>query len=135
MTTTMQLIFLAFATWYATTIIVESEIAAPIRSFTERKAITWKRRYFTDTRPRYATSHNGWALCRAREVFWCKVAYLVTCHLCTGWWVGLAVALASTYRLPSIEEPYNLVLTALAISGVARLILELTGALKRYEGI
>ena len=90
------LIFLGFATWIATSIIVEGEI-------------------FRDAREAFERLHD-----RYDNWLTYKLRYLIQCHLCTGIWVAGIVALFSPQILPGFA---GWVLTALTIKGIAHLIL------------
>jgi hypothetical protein len=102
-------------TWLVTKIIVESEITRPLRRFVRRHSSVGAFSHWmilTLVEPTAKPPKHRW-----HHVVFDKVDYLLTCHLCTGVWVGLLVALA----LPAVGIGY--VVTALAYKAVAHLLL------------
>lgn len=95
-------IFLGLANWIITVILVESELSRPFRLWVSGT------HFFAPARP--------------------KLAYLVSCHLCTGTWVGLALALVAGSPVPGV---LGLVVGGLIYKAVGHVTLEVTAALKR----
>jgi hypothetical protein len=98
------IVLLGFVNWITCLIVVESELFREAREF-----------------------------CRSKRGSWCgnKLAYLVGCHLCTGTWIGLAIAAA----LPSIR-PFGAgfigwLLAGLAYKAIGHVTLEVTALLQR----
>lgn len=60
-----------------------------------------------------------------------KIAYLTTCHLCAGTWVGWAVAVAAGFRVG--HGIVGLALGGLAIKAVGHITLELASVLKNIN--
>lgn len=100
----LLLVFLGIANWLATTILVEAEITRDYRDWINSRY----ERTSEVFHPR-----KKWA--------WYKLKYLVGCHLCTGIWVGLVMAL---FIPPVIGTPFvGFVFTALIIKGIGHLTL------------
>lgn len=89
------LILMGIANWLVTTVLVDGEIFAEVRDRVKRQ------------------KHRGW-ICA-------KAAYLVGCHLCTGTWIGLLMAL---FVPAVVDVPVaGTVLTGLVIKGIGHLVL------------
>lgn len=95
------MLMLGVANWFATTLLVESEIFRPVRGWVRNQ-------YDKATGPRSAA-------------VWSKLHYLVSCHMCAGTWVALAMALfaPAVVSVPVI----GWLLTALVIKGIGHLVL------------
>lgn len=93
--TTVEVLYLGLVCWLATTVIVESVLFAPARVSVQRWAVR-------HGRPRRGGRRPSW-----RD----SLAYLVGCHLCTGIWVGLAIALVA-------GGPFDQPLVGWALSGL-----------------
>lgn len=80
------LLFAVLAHWLVTMYLVEAEITRPLRE--------WVGGLYYEP---YGDPPIGWTACRDRwgSARWRrpKLKYLVTCRMCTGFWVGLAVGL------------------------------------------
>lgn len=121
----MTVLYLGLVTWLVTMLIVESVLFEPLR----RRVHDWA----VARRP--APSGPWAALLTAfgvRPPGWRdKVAYLVTCHLCTGTWVGLTLGAI-------LEGPLRIRLVGWALNGllykaVAHLVLEVVDTLRRLR--
>lgn len=114
---TLLMLMLGVANWFATTLIVESELFRPLRDFPAE-------RYNNAVAKE---SHRGAA-------FWSKIRYLVGCHMCTGTWVGLAMALFVPWVVGGFA---GYLMTALVIKGIGHLVLMLVNmgeaAIERYR--
>lgn len=93
---TTTVIFIMLVNWLATTIFVESSLFAPARDWIVRKSqrVVWKgqRLKLPFTFPEGTTPEEA---AEAQIIFtnpWAKVGQLVTCHMCTGTWVGFIQA-------------------------------------------
>lgn len=98
--------------WLATTIVVESELARPLRDLVVR---------------RRAAADRGGAEIDADRGGWRWLDYLLRCHLCAGVWIGIAEALYLAPRLaPRLPGPAWAAwpFAALLIKAVGHLILE-----------
>ena len=91
----MNPLLLGAAVWLVTLIIVESELFRPLRLWVRGRAL------------------RSLARRRRTGVVWDRLRYLVSCRLCTGVWVGQAVAHADGHG----------VLMGLVLSAVAHLLL------------
>jgi Protein of unknown function (DUF1360) len=95
----LALLFLGLANWLATTVLVEAEVTRDYRDWINKKY---------EQANEFPTSRSAWA--------WYKLKYLVGCHLCTGVWVGFAMAL---FIPPIVSVPFvGYVLTALTIKAI-----------------
>jgi hypothetical protein len=112
---------LGLACWAGTTLIVESEFFRPVRAFCD------KRRSFAIAR--WIHYHDGMQTeapapefgVRTRWVY-DRLAYLVSCHWCTGVWVALVLtALFGAYW----DGWYGFIASALVVKAIAHLVLEL----------
>lgn len=93
---------LGLVNWIATCIIVDAELTRPCRE---------------------------WVECRRHEhVVWDKLAYLVSCHLCAGTWVGIVTALVVTSVWPSWT---GVIASGLAYKAVGHLTLEASAVLQK----
>jgi hypothetical protein len=122
-------------TWLITTIIVDAEITRPIREFFERHGDE------AYVNRKYASAMLAWLFEGDRtilddgppsrnplRVLSDKVAYLFGCHLCTGIWVGLLVAVVA-------PGPFdNVFLDGLAYKGIAHLVLAVVTFANEYSG-
>ncbi len=113
-------IFLGLANWLGTTIIVESELFRPLREWVNNRRI--KAEGYTMISERYGVITCPWR-CRA----WGKATYLVSCHLCAGTWVGLAIAAVAGSPVPGV---LGFVLGGLVFKAIGHITLEVTAALK-----
>lgn len=97
----LLMVMLGVANWFATTLIVESELFRPVRD--------WVGNRYEDAA---GTKTYG---------AWGKLHYLVSCHMCAGTWVALAMALftPAVVNVPVV----GWVLTALVIKGIGHLVL------------
>lgn len=95
-----DVIALGLVCWLATTIIVESELVRPLRDFVERKR--WAVRDIPEpvdyvdasvTAMRFFKSKQGPEYFRRERPLVTKLSYALSCHLCTGTWVGVSLAL------------------------------------------
>lgn len=105
---------LGIVNWIATTIIVESELTAPLRAWIVNRRDQADERYVAG-----AMEGQPWAY-----LAWRKVAYLVGCHLCVGVWVALAEVSVGLFGV-SIDGLAPLVGYTLLVKGIGHLILEL----------
>lgn len=95
MTLFSLLVLMGIANWLATTLLVDGVIFAEVRELVKRN------------------EGRGW-ICA-------KAAYLVGCHLCTGTWVALTMAL---FVPAVVDVPVaGTVLTGLVIKGIGHLVL------------
>lgn len=106
----MNTLYAGLVVWLVTLIIVESELLRPVRE--------WVAGYVPATviNPRLSISEFN-----TRP----KLAYLLGCHLCTGVWVGLTVAVVVPGPLP-----YT-VLNGLLYKAIGHGVLEITSFLRR----
>jgi hypothetical protein len=78
---------LPLAAYYVTWLITHSKIADPIMT---RWQAYWERRWIT----KHAKNEHEAAVLAAGTEWNSKLAYLVTCPWCTGYWVSLGFVLA-----------------------------------------
>lgn len=84
------LVVLGLVNWFATLLVVESELVRPLRDWLDgrrRSAEGWSVEYDCAGNYMHGTITCPWR-CRA----WGKIGYLFHCHMCAGTWVGLAIA-------------------------------------------
>lgn len=110
----MNVLYAGLIVWLVTLILVESFAFAGLREYVEVLQDRAIDRAYDDP------SDRNLLLLRAAE----KLTYLVNCHLCTGVWVGLVVALI-------IPGPLPMVLNALLYKAVGHLVLEVAALLRR----
>ena len=97
----LMMLMLGVANWFATTLVVESELFRPLRQ--------WIGKHVPDDPESF------------RDEVWFKLSYLVGCHMCAGTWVALVMAL---FVPPLVAVPVvGYLLTALAIKGIGHLVL------------
>lgn len=84
---------LGLVDWIVTLIIVESEICRPIREWVGRQhdkaVLNWQNAKFVMDPSKKL---------QRRVVMWAKLRYFIGCHLCTGTWVGLLLAVITPFR-------------------------------------
>lgn len=97
----LLMLMLGVANWFATTLLVESEIFRPLRQWVGHRT---------------EVADAGWRL-----AFWEKARYMIGCHMCAGTWVALAMALfvPAVVNVPVV----GWLLTALVIKGIGHLVL------------
>lgn len=114
---------LGLVVWLITTIIVESEICAPIREWVER----WSDGAWVETDDTGDYTYRSHPI---RE----KIAYLIHCHLCAGTWVGLLTAAVTPYRPLASTLPLGAgLLAGLLYKAIAHLILAINNTFRRYS--
>lgn len=129
---TTETLALGLVCWLTTLILVESELARPVREFVDRCADRTGPRLLVagqwvpddgdPTTAAFATLRRG---PRLTHGLWRKLRYLVGCHLCTGTWVGLGLAWATSTRL-ALTGAAGLVLGGLLVKAVGHVVLEVT---------
>lgn len=104
---------LGMVNWLASLILVESELFRPLRDRVTAKAAP----------PRKTNTGQRWN--SRRTALWDKAAYLISCHLCAGTWIGLALALAVPDVRPFGGGPLGWLLAGLLIKAVGHVTLVL----------
>lgn len=120
------LLTLGLVNWLVTTILVESEITRPVRDWVNDRYRKAGNRLVDRTAAGTAKRWHDWA-----EEGWWKARYLVSCHLCSGTWVGLVMGAV----VPVFDIRYvGWVLSGLAYKAYGHFTLEVVGKLKeRHE--
>lgn len=118
----MTAVALGLVCWLVTAIVVESELFRPLRAWVDRHARPYK------PSPIEGFSAAWAAIFRAalfgttfetkkpvplRGRLWMKASYLISCHLCAGTWIGLALAAG----VPSVR-PFGPGLLGWALAGL-----------------
>lgn len=130
---------LGLVNWIATTILVESELTRPLRDWVSGREREARKRdghpavpgfqLVTEEFVRRVFGLDGPRLSwRARA--WGKARYLVSCHLCTGTWVGLALAVAVPAVRPFGTGVVGAILAGLLFKATGHLVLEAVGGIK-----
>lgn len=101
----MLVVALGIVCWLTTLIVVESELFREPREF--------------------CTNRKGRGFCSN------KLAYLVGCHLCTGTWIGLLIAVLTPAIRPFGPGVLGLVLVGLTYKAIGHITLEVTALLQR----
>lgn len=109
----MIVLYLGLVCWLVTTIVVESEITRPLRGYVSRK-LSIAADPFSLQPPWKVTA-------------WSRLSYLLGCHLCTGTWIGLLLALF----IPG--GPFVWFINGLLYKAVGHFVLEVVGVLKKVS--
>lgn len=150
----LQLFAFAALVWFLTTVLVEGEITRPIRDWFHQmlphdwRPTDWHGRptALGEMRQNYRCSRcaaeaiesivtrtpiqvdSGPITCKSERHP--KLAYLVSCHMCAGTWIGLAIG--AVYPLPLHTNPiFSRLLSGLIYKAVAHLILAVNNLLER----
>lgn len=121
-------LLLGLACWVATTIVVESEIVKPLRSFVGRKTNACKLRNRAAV---IARDTKGARRSKRQHAVLFKLDYLLTCHLCAGTWIGLVIAGVVGGPVQLGNTFVAVVANGLVIKGVAHFVLGVTNTLER----
>ena len=117
--------------WLATTILVEAKLLEPVRCWvagrTPAAEAGWQHDDYGDPIP------LSWQDARPEYIRRPKLAYLVGCHLCTGTWVGLAMAgfVAGPFTAAVSFPPAAFVLNGLLFKALGHSILHVANLLER----
>lgn len=116
----MIVLYLGLIVWFATFVLVESELFRPFREWVAMHADAAE--LWLDDAP--YEPEPAKAVRRAKRTYarWHKARYLVGCHTCSGTWVGLAVAALSGVR-PVGSGVVGFVFAGLLFKAVGHLIL------------
>lgn len=113
----MIVLALALVCWIVTTILVESEATRPLREWLTMQADTWTMLYDDGL-----VTGDVLRFDHTKEVFWRKLRYLVSCHLCAGTWV--AFALVSIVPVHTFGRGFaGWLLGGLLVKAIAHLVL------------
>lgn len=118
-------IYAGLINWLVTTIFVESTLFAPYRDyFVQRGLRVWigDEKLPRNVVPQGYTPEQLETARVEPDRYWGKLAQFVTCHMCTGVWVGLAEAL---YFGGPLHGWAAVVANALLYKAVGHLVLEL----------
>ncbi len=121
----MTVLFAGLIVWIITTILVESELTRPFREWIgtlydeAATALAVVKAHPVTFRPKVRRR------LRFYVSFLGKMRYLVGCHLCTGVWIGLLVALVLPGVRPFGTGFGDIVLAGLLFKAVAHIVLVL----------
>lgn len=125
-------LYLGLANWLVTLIVVESELCRPLRERAAGSRLPTLREVWRALPDEALRSPDiGSELQRIKTTpvpRRPKLAYLVSCHLCAGTWVGLAMALVAGSPFPGLA---GVVLGGLTYKALGHVTLEATAALQR----
>lgn len=110
----MVTIALGLVNWLVTLLLVESEVVRPFREWIANRYNA----AHTSNREVPSVRSDGW-----RVVLWYKAKYFVGCHLCTGTWVGVILAILTSWNKPLGSGVIGIVLTGLLYKAIGHVVL------------